>query len=41
MIHVVKLVRRRFPKVGDRIVNSLLALSAPALAIGIEIMLLN
>jgi hypothetical protein len=41
MIHVVKLVRRRFPKLGDRIVTSLFALSASALAIGIGVMLLN
>jgi hypothetical protein len=41
VVHVVKLVRRRFPKVGERIVTSLLALSASALAIGVGIMLLN
>jgi hypothetical protein len=41
MIHIVKLVRRRFPKAGDGIVASLVALSASALAIGIGIMLLK
>jgi hypothetical protein len=41
MIHVVKLVRRRFPKLGDRIVTTLFALSASALAVGLGIMLLK
>ena len=41
MIHVVKLVRRRFPKQGDRIVTTLFALSASALAVGLGIMLLK
>ena len=40
MIHVVKLIERRFPKAGDRIVLSLLALSASALAVGLGILLL-
>jgi hypothetical protein len=41
MIHVVKLIERRFPNAGGRIVTSLVALSASALAIGIGLMLLK
>jgi hypothetical protein len=41
MLHIVKLVRRRFPNTGGRIVNTLFAISASALALGIGIMLLK
>ena len=41
MIHVVKLIRRRFPDSSGRIISSLVALSASALAIGIGILLLT
>ena len=41
MLHVVRLIERRFPNAGSRIVTSLLALSASALAIGVGIMLLK
>ena len=41
MIHVVKLIERRFPNSNGRIISSLFALSASALAIGIGIMLLT
>jgi hypothetical protein len=39
MIHVVKLIQRRFPSVADRVIPTLLTLSASALAIGIGFML--
>lgn len=39
MIHVVKLIERRFPNSGNRIVTSLFALSAAALAIGVGMLL--
>ena len=41
MIHVMKLIQRRFPNSSGRIISSLIALSASALAIGIGIMLLT
>jgi hypothetical protein len=41
MLHVVKLIERRFPNAGNRVVASLLALSASALAVGIGILLLK
>jgi hypothetical protein len=41
MVHILKLIKRRFPNSGDRIVNSLFLLSASALAIGVGIMLLK
>jgi hypothetical protein len=41
MVHVVKLIHRRFPNAGGRIVSSLFALSASALAIGVGLLLLN
>jgi hypothetical protein len=41
MIHVVKLIQRRYPNSSGRIIGSLFALSASALAIGIGLMLLN
>jgi hypothetical protein len=41
MIHVVKLVRRRFPNAGGRIVSSMLLVSASALAIGVGLLLLK
>jgi hypothetical protein len=41
MIHVVKLIERRFPNSGARIISTLFALSASALAIGIGILLLR
>lgn len=41
MLHVVKLIERRFPNAGNRVITSLVALSASALAIGIGLMLLK
>jgi hypothetical protein len=41
MIHIVKLIQRRYPKAGGRIISSLLALSASALAVGLGILLLR
>jgi hypothetical protein len=41
MIHVVKLINRRCPNAGGRIVISLFALSASALAIGAGLLLLS
>jgi hypothetical protein len=41
MMHVVKLIQRRYPNSSPRIIGSLFALSASALAIGIGLMLLN
>jgi hypothetical protein len=41
MIHVVKLINRRFPNAGDRIVSSLVAVSASALATGMGLLLLS
>jgi hypothetical protein len=41
MIHVMKLIQRRFPNSSGRIISSLFALSASALAIGLGIMLLT
>ena len=41
MIHVLKLIERRFPKASGRIISSLFAISVSALAIGIGIMLLK
>jgi hypothetical protein len=41
MVHVVKLIQRRYPNSSGRIIGSLFALSASALAIGIGLMLLN
>jgi hypothetical protein len=41
MIHVVRQIQRHFPNSGNRVVATLLALSASALAIGIGIMLLK
>lgn len=41
MLHVVKLIKRRFPNSGNRIIASLVALSASALAIGVGLMLLK
>jgi hypothetical protein len=41
MIHVVKLINRRFPNAGGRIVTSLVALSASALVAGLGILLLT
>jgi hypothetical protein len=41
MLHVVKLIERRFPKQGNRIVAVLLTLSIAALAVGSGIMLLS
>jgi hypothetical protein len=41
MIHVVKLINRRFPNAGGRVVSSLFALSASALAIGVGLLLLR
>jgi len=41
MLHIVKLVQRRFPNTSGRLISTLFALSASALAIGIGIMLLN
>jgi hypothetical protein len=40
MLHVVKQIRRRFPNNGNRIIASLVALSASALAIGVGMLLL-
>jgi hypothetical protein len=40
MLHVVKLIQRRFPNSNGRIVGSLFALSVSALAIGIGLMLM-
>jgi hypothetical protein len=41
MLHVVKLIQRRYPVSSRPIIASLLALSVSALAIGIGIMLLR
>jgi hypothetical protein len=41
MIHVVKLIERRFPNSSGRIIGSLLAASVSALAIGIGLLLLK
>jgi hypothetical protein len=41
MIHVVKLLKRRFPNHGSRIVSSLVALSASALVLGMGLLLLK
>jgi hypothetical protein len=41
MIHVVKLIERRFPNAGNRVIASLLAISTSALAIGVGLMLLK
>ena len=41
MIHVVRQFQRRFPNYGNRVVATLLALSASALAIGLGVMLLK
>jgi hypothetical protein len=41
MIHVLKLIERRFPKTSGRIISSFFAISASALAIGIGILLLK
>jgi hypothetical protein len=39
MLHVVKLVQRRFPNHASRIISVLFAVSASALAIGIGLLL--
>jgi hypothetical protein len=41
MLHVVKQIQRHYPKARGRIVSTLIALSASALAIGIGLMLLT
>jgi hypothetical protein len=41
MIHVVKLLKRRFPNRSSRIVSSLFALSASALILGMGLLLLK
>jgi hypothetical protein len=41
MIHVVKLINRQFPNAEGRIVTSLFALSASALAIGVGLLMLG
>jgi hypothetical protein len=41
MVHVIKLIRRRFPNAGGHVVTTLFALSASALAVGIGILMLK
>jgi hypothetical protein len=41
MLHVVKLIERRFPKASDRIISGLFALSLSALAIGVGLAMLR
>lgn len=39
MLHVVKLFERRFPNYANRIISSLLIISASALAVGLGLLL--
>jgi hypothetical protein len=41
MLHVVKLIQRRYPNSSDRIISTLFLLSASALAIGAGVLLLS
>jgi hypothetical protein len=41
MLHIVKLIRRRYPNTSDRIISTLFLLSASALAIGVGVLLLT
>jgi hypothetical protein len=41
MLHVVKLLQRRYPNSSDRIISTLFLASASALTIGVGILLLN
>ena len=41
MLHVVKLIQGRFPNSSNRIIGTLLVISASAMAVGVGILLLN
>ncbi len=41
MLHNIRLIERRFPKLAGRLVPSLLALSASALVVGLGLLLLR
>jgi hypothetical protein len=41
MLHVVKLIQRRYPVAGNRIIAALLLLSISALVIGLSMMLVK
>jgi hypothetical protein len=41
MLHIVKLVERRYPQASGRIIGALFALSLSALAVGVGLALLT